>query len=156
MKYRYIALVMLALLILAGCGGQARKDVEKAINDAFRTRADVVFLHKDQKVLNRFFGAGALEQSKKHLTWSPNGSWENKKDLTYKYNLRIDDLKIYGKRATADVIETVVVSWDYIDPDLVTGQDFKKEEAWTGRLHKVVLQLSADGRWMVEEDLTQQ
>lgn len=155
MKYRYIAAVIMVFLILSGCGSQARQDVEKAINEAFLARADAVFLHKDQKVLNKYFSAGALEQNKEYLTWSPNGSWENVKDLSYRFNLRIDHLKIDGKMATADVFETVVVSWDYVDPNLVLGREFKKEDAWTGRLNKVTLQLDPSGRWMVEEDLLQ-
>ncbi|MFZ5641947.1 MAG: hypothetical protein ACOY4Q_14830 [Bacillota bacterium] len=155
MKYRFIALIMLVLLILPGCGSQSRQEVETAINEAFRARADAVFLHKDKKGLSGYFSAGALAQSKKYLEWSPNGSWENKKDLKYRYNLRIDNLRVDGKTATAEVFETVVASWEYIDPSLVYGHDFKKEDAWTARPHKVMLQLNEEGRWVVEEDLMQ-
>lgn len=155
MRFRYIAVVMLVFLILSGCGSQARQDVERAINEAFRVRADAVLLHKDQKVLNKYFSSRALEQSKDYLAWSPNGSWENVKDLSYRYNLRIDHLRVDGKKATAEVFETVMVSWDYIDPNLVTGLNFKKEDVWTGRMNKVTLFLDPSGQWLVEEDRTQ-
>lgn len=155
MKYRYIALLFIVFLFLSGCGGQARRDAEKGIQEAFRARAEAVFLHKDKTGLNRYFSAGALEQSKKYLNWSPNGSWENIKDPAYRQNLLIDNLKVNGKRATADVFETAVVTWDFIDPELVRGQDFKKEAAWSNRLHKITLQLDPEGRWMVEEDIMQ-
>lgn len=152
MKCRFIALFMLILLLLPGCGSDTKADVEKAIHEAFRFRADVVFLHKDKKDLKKHFSADALAQSKDYLAWSPNGSWENIKNPAYRYNLRIDNLKVDGKRATAEVFETVLVSWDYVDASLVRGQEFKKEDAWSNRLHRVMLMLDPEGRWLVEED----
>lgn len=151
MKLRYIAM-LLVLLLLFGCGGDSRREVEKAINEAFRARADAVFLHKDQKLLNRFFSADAMTENKNYLAWAPHGSWENIKDPAYRYNLRIDKLKVKGKNATAEVYETVIISWNNIDSVLVQGSALN-EEAWSNRLHKIKLELNPEGNWIVMEDL---
>ncbi len=155
MKRLFAAWVVLMLLI-GGCkssSGQA--EVEKFIQEAFKARAEAVFLYKDKKPLEQYFSQEALEQSREFLDWSPRGQWHNVKDLKYSIVLRISNLKIDGKQATANVSETVVVTWDFIDPSQVSGTDFVKEDAWTNRKHTVRLILTPEGPWLVDQDIVQ-
>ncbi len=153
---RILAAVLLLVFLTAGCLGGDRKEVEKSIQEAFKTRAEAVFLCKDKKPLERYFGPQAMEQSKAYLAWSPNGQWTNVKNLKYSTTLRINKLKISGKKATAEVLETAVVTWDYIDPAQVLGTAFLKEDAWSNRKHLVTLTLVPEGKWLIEQDVVQQ
>ncbi len=150
-----ILVTFLLLFLVAGCSGSSRKEVETFIQDAFKVRADAVFLYKDKKPLEQYFSPQALEQSKEYLEWSPNGQWPNVKNLKYTAALRIDKIKISGKQAAAEVFETAVVTWDYIDPGKVMGTAFINENAWSNRKHMVTLTLTPEGKWLVDQDIVQ-
>ncbi len=153
MKKLYYVYILLILLIISGCTSSNKEEVRLFLEEAFKTRADVVFLYKDKEVLSRYFSPNAMEQNRAYLDWSPNGQWSNVKDMKYSITLRISDLKIDGKRATAEVFETVVVTWDYIDPSKVAGTEFTKEDAWSNRKHEVTAVLDPEGHWIIEQDL---
>lgn len=151
---RLLILLMAVLVALAGCSDGSNKEaVQAAIREGFKARAEAVFTYKDKKNLDRFFSAEALAQSRDYLNWSPNGQWANVKNLEYSTSIRINRLKTEGKRATAVVYETAVVTWDYIDPSLVTGTKFIKEDAWSNREHDVVLSLTPEGQWLIVQDI---
>ena len=152
MKRIYFVFMILIISVISGCSNSNNEEVEQFILDAFKSRADAVFLYKDKKALSQYFSPEALEQSKDYLAWSP-GPWNNIKDMKYSSSLRIDKLKVDGKRATAQVYETVVVTWDYIDPGKVMGAEFVKEDAWSNRKHLVTLILSPEGKWLIEQDI---
>ncbi len=155
MKRLFAACVVLILLI-GGCISSSNKaEVEKFIQDAFKARAEAVFLYKDKKPLAQYFSPEALEQTREFLNWSPRGQWHNVKDLKYSITLRIRNLKIDGKQATAEVAETVVVTWDFIDPAKVSGTDFVKEDAWSNRKHVLKLILTPEGNWLVDQDIVE-
>ncbi|KNZ71092.1 hypothetical protein Tfer_0167 [Thermincola ferriacetica] len=149
-----ILTIFFCFVFLIGCGSsQTAKDVEQVINDAFKARAEAVFKYQDKQPLTKYFSPEALQQSKGLLDWSPKGQWDNVKDLKYSYSIRIENLKISGKQARAEVYETAVVSWDYIDPGRVKGTDFAKEDAWANRRHDIVVNQEPDGRWVIVQDL---
>lgn len=152
---RYLSTFLLFMFLIAGCSSSNQKEVEKVIQDAFKARADVVFLYKDKKVLQNYFSPKALGQSRDYLAWSPKSQWNNVKNLKYSTTIRINNLKVDGKQASAEVFETAVVTWDYIDPSKVMGTAFAKEDAWTNKKHIVTMFLTADGKWLVEEDVIQ-
>lgn len=155
MKKILWAFVVMALL-LAGCGSGSKQEVEKFIQDAFKARAEAVFKYKDKKPLALYFSPQALEQSREYLNWSPPGNqWNNIKNLKYSIKLRIEDLKVDGKQAAATVLETAIISWDYIDPAKVAGTAFIKEDAWSNKKHLVTLTLTPEGKWLVDRDIIQ-
>lgn len=155
MARRFLLIILvLSLVVWLGCDASGTQaEVEEFINEAFRARAEAVFKYKDKASLEEFYAPKAMEQSKGFLNWSPNGNWENVKDIKYSYSIRIKDLKVDGKQATALVYETAVITWDYIDPQKVTGTEFVKEDAWANRCHELVLELDADGKWIIEQDI---
>lgn len=136
------------LLLSTGCGDSKKEAVESLIQEAFKVRADAVFLYKDKAALNKYFQPQALEQSKDMLAWKPKGEWNNAKDLKYSYSIRIDKLKIDGKVARAEVRDTAIVSWEYVEP-----AGTKVEDAWSNRKHLVTLTQSEDGLWVVDQDI---
>lgn len=145
---------VIATVLVAGCGSDDKQEVEKYIQDAFKIRAETVFKYKDKKALAGYFSPRALEQSREYLNWSPpGGQWDNVKNLKYSIKLRIEDLKVDGKQATATVLETAIISWDYIDPAKVAGTAFVKEDAWTNKKHMLTLSLTPENRWLVDQDI---
>lgn len=149
-----LLLIMTVLMLsLMGCGNESNQEVRKFIQEAFKVRADAVFLYKDKSLLTGYYSPAVLEQSGEYLNWSPNGQWNNVKDLKYSITMRIDNLKIDGKQATADVFETVVVTWDYIDPSKVMGTAYVTEDAWSNRKHRITLILTDEGRWLIDQDI---
>ncbi|MBU7007887.1 hypothetical protein [Phosphitispora fastidiosa] len=153
MKKVYLIFILMILMISSGCSRSNKEEVRLFIEDAFKTRADVVFLYKDKEVLSGYFSPEAMEQNRAYLDWSPNGRWNNVKDMKYSTTLRISSLKIDGKRATAEVFETVVVTWDFVDPAKVAGTEFTKEDAWSNRKHLVTVVLNPEGNWIIEQDM---
>lgn len=149
---KYIIMIIFFLLT-AGCNSDNNQNAEKGIQDSFKARADVVFLFKDKKQLSNYFSPRALAQSKDYINWSPRGQWSNVKDIKYSMKIRIKELKIDGKFATAVVNETVIITWDFIDPSQVMGSDFVKEDAWSNKMHRVKLILTPEGRWIIDEDI---
>lgn len=146
-------LILCILVFSTGCGSNGNQELRGFIQDAFKTRADLVFLYKDKALLKKYFSPQALSQSKEYLQWSPNGQWENAKNLKYTISLRIDNLSVEGKVAKAEVYETVIVTWDYKDPSLVKGTKFIKDDAWSNRQHMVTLGLTPEGNWQIEQDI---
>ena len=153
MKRVYFVFIMLIIILVSGCSSSNKEEVRLFIENAFKTRADVVFLYKDKEVLSGYFSPEALEQNRAYLDWSPKGQWNNVKDMKYSTTLRISNLKIDGKRATAEVFETVVVTWDFVDPAKVAGMEFTKEDAWSNRKHLVTVVLNPEGNWIIEQDM---
>jgi hypothetical protein len=154
MKKQFAMLLML-VFIISGCSSSDKSSVEKFIQEAFKARANAVFLYKDKKVLAKHFSPQALNQGKEYLNWRPGKQWNNVKNLKYSTTLRIEDIKIDGKQATATVLETVVVTWDYIDPSLVVGTAFIKEDAWSNRRHLITLVLTPEGNWIIDQDVVE-
>lgn len=154
MKKFLFALVIFTGL-LAGCGTSDKQDLEKVIQDAFKVRTEAVFFHKDKTSLERYFSSEALEQSKDFLEWNPNGKWDNVKDINYSMKLRVSKLKIDGKLATAEVFETTVVTWDYIDPSKVVGTTYVKEDAWGNKKHNLKIILTPQGEWLIDQDIVE-
>lgn len=153
---RFLVLLIGIIFLLTGCGGSNTKaEVEKAIQDAFKARADTVFLYKDKKPLEQYFSREALAQTSDFLAWSPNGQWENAKNLKYSYRISIRELKPDGQQATAAVYETAVITWDYINPGQVMGTNFIKEDAWGNRKHLVTLKLDESGHWLISADIVE-
>lgn len=147
-------LVIFSLLFFViGCGSNDNQEVKKFIQDAFKTRADLVFLYKDKATLKKYFSSEALSQSKRYIEWSPNGQWKNVKNLKYSIRLRIENLSVNGKLAKAEVYETSIVTWDYKDPALVKGTKFMKEDAWSNQKHMVTLSLTPEGIWQITQDI---
>ncbi|PKM80928.1 MAG: hypothetical protein CVU89_11325 [Firmicutes bacterium HGW-Firmicutes-14] len=148
-----VFVLILGLILMTGCGGSKKAEAEQVIHDAFKARAEVVFLYKDKKPLEEYFTPEALQQIREFLDWSPNGQWENVKNLKYSYKIRMRELKVDGKQASAEVYETAVVTWEYIDPSRVVGTAFIKEDAWSNRRHLVSLTQEPDGNWKVSRDI---
>jgi len=137
MKRVYFVFIMLIIIVVSGCSSSNKEEVRLFIEDAFKTRADVVFLYKDKEVLSGYFSPEALEQNRAYLDWSPKGQWSNVKDMKYSTTLRISNLKVDGKRATAKV----------------AGTEFTKEDAWSNRKHLVTVVLNPEGNWIIEQDM---
>jgi hypothetical protein len=152
---KQFALLLILVFIISGCSSSDKSSVEKFIQEAFKIRANAVFLYKDKKVLAKYFSARALDQSKAYLNWRPSKQWNNVKNLKYSITLRIEDIKTDGKQATATVLETVVVTWDYIDPSKVMGADYIKEDAWSNRRHLVTLVSNPEGNWIIDQDVVE-
>ena len=152
MKKALFFLAVLSILI-TGCSGGQKQEVEKFIQDAFRARAEAVFTYKDKKPLSQHYSAKALQQGRDYLEWSPNGQWSNVKNIKYSTRIRFEKLDIDNKMATAVVYETVVVTWDYIDPSQVMGTAFVKEDAWSNKKHVLTLNMTPEGKWLIDEDI---
>ncbi|WP_418792261.1 hypothetical protein [Phosphitispora sp. TUW77] len=153
MRKTYFVLLIVIIVIISGCTSSNKDEVRKFIEDAFKIRVDVVLLYKDKAILSQYFSPEAMEQNRTYMDWSPNGQWSNVKDIKYSTTLRISNLEINGKRATAEVFETVVVTWDYIDPTKVVGTEFTKEDAWSNKKHLVTAVLNPEGKWIIEQDM---
>ncbi len=153
MLKRITAILALSVFVLlTGCNTAQDKDIEKAINGAFSARAEAVFKYKDKKPLTKYFSAQALKESQSFLEWSPKQPWTNVKNLKYSYSIRVANLKVNGKQAEAEVYDTAVVSWDFVDKARVTGPDIATEDAWANRRHDLILVQNTEGQWIIEQD----
>lgn len=150
---RTLVMLIISLLFLMGCSSGQKQKVEKFVQDAFKARADAVFTYKDKEPLLQYFSPKAMEQSRDYLNWSPREQWSNIKDLKYSTQVRFEKISVDGKTATATVYETAIITWDYIDPSQVMGTAFVKEDAWSNKKHTLLLTMTPEGKWIIDEDI---